>query len=123
MHHFFFLHHHKAHIIVIMSATVATVSSHVTSCLGSILPELLVGTALAALLFPGFILTLPPLPEDAEHRTMSSRVLFTGRVTYLSVVVHAVIFFVLFGLFLWVSRVARGECGARSTEIRAYRAV
>ncbi len=63
-----------------------------------LLPSLLTATVLAVLLFPGFLVTLPPLPQDSTHDTIEKRVVRTGVVTKKSVAVHALIFFVVYGL-------------------------
>jgi hypothetical protein len=64
---------------------------------GALAPSLIAATVLAVALFPGFLLTVPPLPKDATHDTLEKRVWRTGKVTLSSVLVHALIFMLAFG--------------------------
>jgi hypothetical protein len=57
----------------------------------------IVGLVLFVCLIPGFILSLPPVPADAEHDTLDKRVYRTGVVTPMSVLAHAFLFVLLFG--------------------------
>ena len=71
----------------------ATMAS--SACLGTckrmIWPAAILGAIVCVLLFPGFIFSLPPVPETPEKQTLASRIFFTGRVTFASVAVHGII--------------------------------
>lgn len=65
----------------------------------ALLPSVITATILAIALAPGFILTLPPLPQNAAGSlTWDQRIFRTGVVTPWSVAVHAVIFLLAYGV-------------------------
>lgn len=64
----------------------------------ALLPTVLTATVIAVILFPGFLLSIPPIDADSTHSTWESRMWRTGVVTLKSVAVHAIAFLVLFGL-------------------------
>jgi hypothetical protein len=70
-------------------------------CQGNVYtPLLLAGAAAGIILFPGFILSLPPVPQDAAHPTLAKRIFFTGEVNGWNVLVHGIILLIIWGLLL-----------------------
>lgn len=58
----------------------------------------IIGTIIAVLLFPGFIISLPPVPPSPKHTTCAQRIFFTGEVTIFSVIIHGLVIGALFYL-------------------------
>lgn len=78
-------------------------SDSVGNCWGRIIVNTLFTTGLAAFLFPGALLTIPPL-EQKGNETLAQRTVFTGMVTWKAILVHMVLFLVV--AFLWFTLMA-----------------
>ena len=78
------------------------------NCALDILPDLIVATGIALVVFPGGLLSLPPDGFMDENRSkeleqnrvgLAGRIFFTQRVTLWNYLVHGVVFAILFLLF------------------------
>ena len=70
---------------------------------------LVLSTAAAVALFPGFLLTIPPLPQGIQHSPLSKRVIRTERVTGPSVAVHGLLLFIVLAV-IWTMYLRRMGC-------------
>jgi hypothetical protein len=72
-----------------------------TACWTSVLADVFAATGLALILIPGFIFSFPSVPKEGQfaNASVAKRTFFTQMVTWSSVVVHILIFFVLFLLY------------------------
>jgi hypothetical protein len=80
------------------------------ACVADIFIDTGVATALAVIVFPGLLLSIPPVPRDAEHNSLASRMFVTGKFTFASAAVHALVFFLLFGTYKTLMAKYRSKC-------------
>lgn len=82
------------------------------SCIAAVLPDVLALSMLGALLFPGFILSIPWVPNTPgkEPEPWYRRMFFTGRVTLGSAIVHFFLLAILITVYELISATILGLC-------------